>query len=107
MDDDKGLTPYQVRRFRSVIRSHYQKNQRDLPWRRTTDPYWIMVSEIMHQQTQVDRVAEKYGQFIRLFPKVKTLAAAPLAEVLRAWQGLGYNRRAIALHTAAKRIADE
>ncbi len=107
MDDDKGLTPYQVRRFRSVIRSHYQKNQRDLPWRRTTDPYRIMVSEIMLQQTQVDRVAEKYEQFIRLFPKVKTLAAAPLAEVLRAWQGLGYNRRAIALHTAAKRIADE
>jgi A/G-specific adenine glycosylase len=107
MDDDKGLTPYQVQRFRFVIRSHYQKNQRDLPWRRTTDPYRIMVSEIMLQQTQVDRVAEKYVQFIRLFPKVKTLAASPLAEVLRAWQGLGYNRRAIALHTAAKHIADE
>ncbi|MGC2062312.1 MAG: hypothetical protein WA610_04990 [Thermodesulfovibrionales bacterium] len=107
MDTEKRLTPYRVRRFRSVIYAHYQLKQRKLPWRRTTDPYRILVSEIMLQQTQVDRVTEKYRQFIALFPNVRTLAAAPLSEVLRAWQGLGYNRRAISLHNAAKLVKSQ
>ncbi|MBA4372740.1 MAG: endonuclease III [Thermodesulfovibrio sp.] len=104
---EKLLTPYRVRSFRTVIYAHYQLNRRKLPWRRTTDPYRILVSEIMLQQTQVDRVTEKYQQFIALFPDVVALGSAPLAEVLRAWQGLGYNRRAIALHNAAKFVTDE
>lgn len=107
MEIEKRLTPYRVRQFRSVIHAHYQLNQRKLPWRRTTNPYRILVSEIMLQQTQVDRVTEKYQQFISLFPDVKSLAAAPLSEVLRAWQGLGYNRRAISLHNAAKLVKSE
>jgi len=107
MEIEKRLTADRVRRFRSVIYAHYQLNRRKLPWRRTTDPYRILVSEIMLQQTQVDRVKEKYRQFISLFPGIKSLAAAPLSEVLRAWQGLGYNRRAISLHNAAKLVVRE
>ncbi len=107
METEKRLTPYRVRRFRSVVYSHYQLNRRRLPWRRTTDPYCILVSEIMLQQTQVDRVIEKYQRFISLFPDVGALAAAPLAEVLQAWQGLGYNRRAISLSNAAKLVQKE
>lgn len=107
MENEKRLTPYRVRRFRSVINTHYQQSRRRLPWRKTTDPYRILVSEIMLQQTQVDRVTEKYQQFISLFPDVESLAAAELSDVLRAWQGLGYNRRAISLHNAAKLVVSE
>lgn len=74
-----------------------------MPWRETRDPYRIVVSEVMLQQTQVPRVLEKYGAFIKLFPTVRKLALAPLRDVLAAWQGLGYNRRALAL----KRLAIE
>jgi len=80
---------------------------RDLPWRRTTDPYLILVSEIMLQQTQVPRVAGRYELFARLFPDIRALAGAPVAEVLRAWQGLGYNRRALNLHRSASLIIAE
>lgn len=75
-----------------------------MPWRNTRDPYRILVSEIMLQQTQVARVREKYGEFLKMFPTVRALAAAPLGEVLRAWQGLGYNRRAKYLHECAKMV---
>jgi A/G-specific adenine glycosylase len=80
---------------------------RDLPWRQTRDPYRIMVSEIMLQQTQVDRVMPKYQAFLELFPSLEALAAAPTAEVIRAWTGLGYNRRAVNLQRAAQAVLDE
>ena len=78
---------------------------RDLPWRRDRSGYHALVSELMLQQTQVSRVLEKFGPFVARFPTVAALAAAPEDEVLAAWQGLGYNRRALALHRAAKMVA--
>ncbi len=78
-----------------------------LPWRKTRDPYKILVSEIMLQQTQVERVVPFYTNFIKQFPTAKKLAAAPLPAVLKAWQGLGYNRRAKYLHEASKVLAKE
>jgi len=74
-----------------------------LPWRRTKDPYRILVSEVMLQQTQVSRVSKKYREFLNAYPAVRTLAKAPLADVLRVWSGLGYNRRAKFLYDAAKK----
>ncbi|MBP7737983.1 MAG: A/G-specific adenine glycosylase [Spirochaetes bacterium] len=90
-----------IRKFRSVIYGYYRKHRRDFPWRRTDDPYHILVSEIMLQQTQVARVSEKFVEFVGSFPTVEALAAAPLARVLAAWQGMGYNRRARYLHELA------
>ncbi len=75
-----------------------------MPWRETSDPYLILVSEIMLQQTQVERVRNRYPEFITTFPDVRSLADAPLADVLRCWQGLGYNRRAIALKRSAEEV---
>ena len=75
-----------------------------MPWRRTHDPYRILVSEIMLQQTQVDRVRAKYAEFLKVFPTVDVLAAASLGDVLRVWSGLGYNRRAKYLHACAKEV---
>jgi len=83
----------------------YAANARDLPWRRTNDPYPILVSEVMLQQTQVARVIPRYHAWLERWPGVAELAAAPRADVVRAWQGLGYNRRAVNLHEAARRIA--
>ncbi len=95
-------------RFQKLIYDYYKKYGRhDLPWRKTTDPYKIMVSEIMLQQTQVDRVKEKYKTFIKKFPSAKSLAKASLNDVLKLWQGLGYNRRAINLKKAAEVITTE
>lgn len=89
-------------RFRAVVWRFYREHGRhDLPWRKTQDPYRILVSEIMLQQTQVERVMPFYRAFISRFPTAGKLAAAPLSEVLMAWQGLGYNRRAKMLHQAA------
>jgi A/G-specific adenine glycosylase len=85
----------------------YETRGRDLPWRRTTDPYRILVSEFMLQQTQVERVLTKYPEFLGRFPDIGALARAPRHEVLLAWQGLGYNRRALALHRTARRIMDD
>jgi len=79
---------------------------RDLPWRRTRDPYAILVSEVMLQQTQVERVIPRYLRWLERWPTAESLAAAPRSEVIREWQGLGYNRRAVNLHRAAERIAD-
>jgi A/G-specific adenine glycosylase len=94
--------------FKKTVWNYYKKNKRDnMPWRKTTNPYYIMVSEIMLQQTQVARVIEKYNEFIQLFPDTKTLAQAPLSDVLKAWQGLGYNRRAKFLKQAAEIIESE
>lgn len=80
--------------------------KRDLPWRHTRDPYKILVSEIMLQQTQVDRVVPFYTRFIRQFPTPAELAKAPLSKVLKAWQGLGYNRRAVYLQRSAKILSE-
>ncbi len=91
--------------FQKLVYTYYKKYGRhDLPWRKTTDPYKIMVSEIMLQQTQVDRVKEKYKAFIKQFPTSKSLHEASLGDVLKLWQGLGYNRRAINLKKAASAI---
>ena len=79
---------------------------RDLPWRRTRDPYAILVSEVMLQQTQVERVIPRYLRWLERWPTAESLAAAPRSEVIREWQGLGYNRRAVNLHRAAERIAE-
>jgi A/G-specific adenine glycosylase len=79
---------------------------RDLPWRRTRDPYAILVSEIMLQQTQVERVIPRYERWLERWPTVEGLADAPRSDVIRQWQGLGYNRRAVNLHRAAERIAE-
>jgi A/G-specific adenine glycosylase len=104
---EQGATPENIRLFRDLILSYYRAHGRDLPWRRTTDPYRILVSEIMLQQTQVERVAVKYREFLERFPDFESLARAPKSEVLLAWQGMGYNRRAIALQKTAQRVVDE
>jgi len=101
------LTPTQIASFRKRVLTYYRRNGRDLPWRATTDPYRILVSEIMLQQTQVDRVIPKYEAFIARFPDAATLAAASLKEILVLWQGLGYNRRAKNLHNCARIVTDE
>ncbi len=100
----------EVKQFRQTVWEHYRRHSRDLPWRRPEpggvfDPYKIMVSEIMLQQTQVGRVVPKYAAFLAAFPTVQSLASAELSEVLAVWSGLGYNRRAKHLHEAAKAIA--
>jgi A/G-specific adenine glycosylase len=83
----------------------YRTHGRDLPWRLTRDPYAILVSEVMLQQTQVARVVPRYLEWLERWQTAEALAEAPAAEVIRAWQGLGYNRRAVNLHRAAKQIA--
>ena len=90
--------------FRKTILGYYRKHGRDLQWRHTITPYRVVVSEIMLQQTQVERVALKYPVFIKTFPSFAALAKASVAEVLRAWQGLGYNRRALALKKIAELV---
>lgn len=98
----KTLTEDEIRAFQKDIYRYYKDHRRDLPWRKTRNPYHILVSEIMLQQTQVERVIEKYGEFIVIFPDVSSLARASLKDVLSAWQGLGYNRRALALKRTAE-----
>ena len=93
--------------FRRRVLSYYRAHRRDFPWRRTHDPYRILVSEVMLQQTQVERVRVFFPKFIARFPTARALARAPLATVLREWQGLGYNRRAKFLHLAAKAVMKE
>lgn len=90
------------------LKAFYEKDGRaHLPWRQTRDPYKILVSEVMLQQTQVDRVLPKYREFLRAFPSVQALAKAPFTQVLFHWSGLGYNRRAKFLHEAAKKVVSE
>ncbi len=97
-----GIDAEKISRFRDKIWGYYREYGRPFPWRETNDPYEILVSELMLQQTQTERVLKKYGPFLQAFPDYKTLAEAELGEVLRLWQGLGYNRRALGL----KRIAE-
>jgi A/G-specific adenine glycosylase len=101
------LSAAQVRAFRKKIYAYYHKHGRDLPWRKTRNPYRVLVSEIMLQQTQVERVLEKYAAFIKTFPDFPALAGAPLQKLLAVWQGMGYNRRALALRALAQTIMNE
>ena len=93
--------------FRRVLRRWWREARRPFPWRETEDPYRILVSEIMLQQTQAARVVPYYETFLRRYPTVHVLARAPQADVVRLWSGLGYNRRAVALHRAAYAMAHE
>ena len=88
-----------------LLETWFRRNGRDLPWRGTRDPYAILVSEVMLQQTQVGRVVPRYLAWLERWPSVQALAEAPPAEVIREWQGLGYNRRALSLQRAAKQVA--
>ncbi|MDH4232575.1 MAG: A/G-specific adenine glycosylase, partial [Nitrospirota bacterium] len=103
-----GLTPQTIRAFQGLVYEHYSGNARTLlPWRKTRNSYRILVSEIMLQQTQVERVLGKYKVFIRTFPDFLSLANAPLSDILKVWQGLGYNRRAVALKKIALAVMEE
>jgi A/G-specific adenine glycosylase len=88
-----------------LLLAWFSQNGRDLPWRQTRHPYSILVSEVMLQQTQVERVVPRYVDWLERWPTAEALAAAPAADVIRAWQGLGYNRRGLNLHRAAQHIA--
>src|SRR5439155_1849486 len=99
------LHPAYTRPMDELLRVWFAANGRDLPWRRTRDPYAILVSEVMLQQTQVERVVPRYLRWLKRWPTVDALGAAATADVLREWQGLGYNRRALNLHRAARAVA--
>ena len=92
-------------RVEEALLAWFERHGRDLPWRRTRDPYAILVSEMMLQQTQVERVVPRYERWLDRWPTAEALAAASRAEVIVEWQGLGYNRRAISLHRAATHVA--
>jgi A/G-specific adenine glycosylase len=93
--------------FRRTVLAYYRRfGRHDLPWRKTKNPYRILVSEIMLQQTQVPRVIDKYTQFLRAFPTFRALADASSADILKVWQGLGYNRRALMLQRCARAVAE-
>lgn len=102
-----GCSERAVALFRKLVCGYFERQGRDLAWRRTRDPYRIFVSEIMLQQTQVSRVEARYPGFIAAFPDFGSLAAASLRDVLAAWQGMGYNRRARALKESAERVVGE
>jgi A/G-specific adenine glycosylase len=101
------LSADEIRFVQAGLLTWFAANRRDLPWRHTRDPYRILVSEVMLQQTQVDRVIPYYERFLRLFPTVAALAAAPTAEVITAWAGLGYNRRAVNLQRTAQAVVSD
>ena len=95
-------SPEPIRSFRSRLLRWYRRHGRDLPWRRTRDPYRVLVSEFMLQQTQVSRVEQFYGRFLKRYPTIRHLAEASPASVREVWQGLGYYRRATNLHRLAQ-----
>ncbi len=104
---DDGLPPPQARRrFRRILLAWYRAHGRDLPWRHTDDPYHILVSEIMLQQTQVDRVLPKYAEWLDKYPSLAALAAAPVDEAARTWYPLGYNIRPRRLHAIAREAVE-
>src|SRR6187551_3990140 len=96
------VPPPARRQFRRRLLTWYHVNGRDLPWRRTDDPYHILVSEVMLQQTQVDRVLPKYHEWLKKYPSLEALAAAPIRDVARTWRPLGYNIRPRRLHAIAR-----
>src|SRR5579883_3551002 len=99
--------PQHLARVHSILLQWYAVEQRDLPWRASSDPYAILVSEVMLQQTQVERVLPKYYQFLIAFPTLADLAQAPTSEVISAWVPLGYNRRAVSLQGIARQVLAE
>ncbi len=103
----KTLMPKSIDKFKQTIYQYYADHRREMPWRVSRDPYHILVSEIMLQQTQVGRVLTKYEQFTLTFPDFDSVNKAPLQEILKVWQGLGYNRRAIALHKICRLVVTE
>ncbi|MBN2484190.1 MAG: A/G-specific adenine glycosylase [Candidatus Omnitrophica bacterium] len=107
MPEKKKPSGYSLTRFKKIIHGFYLKEGRSFPWRDTRDPYRILVSEMMLQQTQVERVLEKYSPFLKEFPDIRTLARGSLNKVLLLWQGLGYNRRALALYRSAQKAVKE
>jgi A/G-specific adenine glycosylase len=100
-----GCPTRYVRAVEELLMAWFAEHGRDLPWRRTRDPYAILVSEVMAQQTQTERVLPRWQRWLERWPTIETLAAAPAADVIREWQGLGYNRRAVSLHRAAQHVA--
>jgi A/G-specific adenine glycosylase len=102
-----ALTPAPIRFFQKKIYNYYDTQGRDLPWRKRVAPYRVLVSEIMLQQTQVDRVIEKFKEFLAAFPNFSALSKAPLPKLLKIWQGMGYNRRALALQALAQVVVAE
>lgn len=104
----ESISSATVRLFQKTIYEYYEKHARHFPWRTaSTTPYHVLVSEIMLQQTQTNRVIEKYKQFIKTFPDFSSLAHAKLYDIITVWQGLGYNRRALALKTIAETIINK
>ncbi len=99
-------TPAFIAAFQDRLLAWWHANRRDLPWRHTRDPYAIMVSEVMLQQTQVDRVIPHFHRWLERFPTVDALAAAPTADVIAQWAGLGYNRRAVNLQRTAQAVVE-
>jgi A/G-specific adenine glycosylase len=95
-----------VRTVEDLLLGWFREHGRDLPWRWTRDPYVILVSEVMSQQTQVERVVPRWRRWLERWPTIEALAAADAGDVIREWQGLGYNRRAVALHWAAQHVAE-
>ena len=105
---DRTFSKRKHQQFKEMVWAYYGEHKRaDLSWRKTVDPYRVVVSELMLQQTQVVRVIPKFRDFIKRFPNTKQLAVAPLADVLRHWQGLGYNRRAKYLHQCAQIVHNQ
>jgi A/G-specific adenine glycosylase len=97
-----------IQKFQAYIHRFYENyGRKELPWRQNYEPYHILVSEIMLQQTQVERVIPKFHAFLRAFPNLKDLATAPVSEIIKHWQGLGYNRRVLNLQRAAQKISTD
>jgi A/G-specific adenine glycosylase len=101
VSSDSKLNP-----VKQALLEWYSRHRRPLPWRDTRDPYAILVSEVMLQQTQVERVIPRWGAWLERWPDIEALAAASPADVILEWQGLGYNRRAVSLHRAAQVVAE-
>ena len=102
-----GLTEKIIQKFQEIIYDYYDHSGREFPFRKKITPYYVLVSEIMLQQTQTSRVSQKFLEFIEKFPDFETLANAPLENILKVWKGLGYNRRAKALKKIANTILNE
>jgi A/G-specific adenine glycosylase len=102
-----GITRARVRELQKKIYSYYDVHGRDLPWRKRLNPYRVLVSEIMLQQTQVERVISKFPEFLEAYPDFNALSQAPLPRLLGIWQGMGYNRRALALKALAQKVIAE
>jgi A/G-specific adenine glycosylase len=108
MPKRKKVVAAKLRRtFQQRLLTWYDSNKRDLPWRKTADPYNILVSEIMLQQTQVDRVIPKYEEFLSKYPTLEALANAPVEEVRDTWYPLGYNIRPLRLHSIAREAVEK